>query len=120
LIKPQTIGVINDDDEHFISIKRNASSGYLFSKEPKKIEEIINGKSVQQILSRKLDMDNNLEEEVTFYINRMREIISNSLRDNTPNIGNLMSNELNESKFDLLTNLSRFYFDSEVIFLVKN
>ncbi len=116
LIKPGSIGVISDGNEHHISIHRNAFSGYLFSKEPRKIESILKGTGLKEIISKRLESDINLEEQTIVIIQRLRRIISESLGIDRIFLEDIVSKE---SKVELLTYIARFYFDSEVIFLVK-
>jgi len=118
LIKPNSIGILPDDNDHHVSVEQYSTFGYLFSDEPKKITDLISPENFQLFLINKLEKESiNIDLIIEKTIKTMLEIISKrskfkdkqqflQLKNIKPNLG-------------LLTYLSRHFFDIEVILIMK-
>ncbi|MGM9509436.1 hypothetical protein ACS5NO_16995 [Larkinella sp. GY13] len=115
-IKPNTIGNLPDDDEHHISLEQHKSLGYLFSKEPKTIEEIGYSEKFLADMLNKLEQEYEMIDTKIERISRqMLGIISDRIEKDS------LLNRLYDlpKNLALLTYLSRLYFDCEVILALR-
>ena len=114
MIKPSTIGALPDDDEHHIALEQNNKPAYLFSKEPKAVDGLSYSQKFLADIARKIDQEDDIiDNKIERTSKRMLSIVNQRIESKNDAVLNKLY-ELPPS-LGLLTYLSRFYFDCEVL-----
>jgi len=113
-IKPRTIGALPDDEEHHIALEQHGNPAYLFSKEPKVIENIAYSQKFLADLSNKVRQEDEIiDTKIERLSKRMLMIVNEQVENKNDNLLARL-NDIPPS-LGLLTYLSRYYFDCEVL-----
>lgn len=121
LIRPQDIGYLPDDKEHHIASEQGALYGFFLSDSfAKKTVDIIRFDKFDELMKQRLLKENEiLSLQLKKTVNRMLHILKkyDSL---IFNIEDILYRMKGERLFQLTHYISRFYFDCELLLVLRN
>jgi len=117
-IRPRLIGALPDDEDHHISLEQHSDPAYLFSKKSKKLGGITDAQKFMADMSNRLKQETeNVSAKIDRIIKTMLSIINKRIDEKNEIILRQVSNL--PPSLGLLTYLSHYYFDSEVLLALK-